>query len=274
MRNSRHASRNRQPSASKSSMDYWMSYSDLMSGLLLVFIILLIGSLLVSKQEMDAQKQEHEEQTAKHQQKEASLFHLEKGLADIMEVRAELSNQIYEQFAQSGRAHLFDKATGVVRLDKEITFEESSDRLTKQSQQAIEEYMEIYLRAVSANPTLRENVDQIIFEGHTNSNYSGTSTPEEGYLFNLNLSQQRAYSAMSHVITSGLAQKYNARSLLAASGFSSSRVLFDNDGNEDKELSRRLEIKFRLKDEQAMNQMRALFEKHKNKQADSHKAQP
>lgn len=281
MRNGRHSSRKRQPSASKSSMDYWMSYSDLMSGLLLVFIILLIGSLLVSKQEMESQKEEmesqqkeHDRQTAKHQQKEASLLLLENGLSDVLEVRAELSELIYEQFANSGRSHLFDKATGVVRLDKEITFDESSDQLTRQSQAAIEEYMEIYLRAVSANPKLRENVDQIIFEGHTNSNYSGLGTPEEGYLFNLHLSQLRAHSAMSHVITSGLAKKYDARSLLAASGFSSSRLILDKDGNEDKELSRRLEIKFRLKDEQAMNQMRALFEKHKGKQADLKRVQP
>ncbi len=266
MLNGRRSSRG----SSRQNMDYWMSYSDLMSGLLLVFIILLIGVLYVSKHDMevkvkklDEQAQQIEAEQKKLKAAEADLKHLNSGLSDVFDVRTRLLERLREQFSNSDSEVTFDDATGAVRLGSNILFDEGSDTLSKRGQQAIAKHMPVYLNALLSDPELRKEVDQIIFEGHTNSNYSGSSSAEAAYLFNLQLSQNRAYSAMTYVISSGVATDFDAQPLLSAIGFSHSRPILDADKIENKERSRRLEIKFRLKDEEAMARMRVLFEHRK-----------
>ena len=94
---------------------------------------------------------------------------------------------------------------------------------------------------------IRSNLDSIIIEGHTDSDGS--------YMYNLELSQKRAYEVMDFIYSwdesdNELLQKY-----LSASGKSYSEPILDKNGTENKEASRRIEVKFSISNEKAINEI-------------------
>jgi chemotaxis protein MotB len=91
----------------------------------------------------------------------------------------------------------------------------------------------------------------VIIEGHTDS--------DGGYLYNLDLSQKRAFAVMNFLLTLDFAKAHNIKPLMTASG----RAYLDPvviDGKEDKEASRRIEIKFRLKNQDAMEEIEKVLD--------------
>ena len=80
------------------------------------------------------------------------------------------------------------------------------------------------------------------------------------YVYNLNLSQARAEAVAAYclddkqeVFDRGLLDQ--VRSLVSVSGRSWSSPIYDSDGQIDADASRRVEIKFRLSDEELIDQM-------------------
>ena len=104
------------------------------------------------------------------------------------------------------------------------------------------------------NPAIKENIDRIVIEGHTDS--------DGGYLYNLKLSQERALSVMNYLSTLPIAKKYSLEKYLTASGRSYlDRVI--KDGTEDKEASRRIEFKFRLKNQNAFYEIEKILDENR-----------
>lgn len=233
-----------------------MSYSDLMAGLLMVFILMLVGSMIAAKHDVEVQKRELEE--AKRE-----LGEIQGDVGDILGVRAEIIERLRQRFADRGGDLTFDDATGAISLGTNILFEEGSDKLRQPGQDALRELLPVYFEALLGDERLRGHIGQVVFEGHTNTNFSGSSDVNHAYLFNLQLSQSRAYSVMSFVIRENLGSKYNLKGYLAAIGYSSSRPIFLDSANtiEDKERSRRLELRFRMKDEEALTKLNKIFRK-------------
>ena len=125
---------------------------------------------------------------------------------------------------------------------------ENSDKLDQNSK-ALEVFFPIYLNTVD-KWKLRNLVDEIRIEGHTDS--------DGGYIYNMGLSQNRAKNVLDFAIKLPELKKTASyfewsRSLLTANGLSFNRRLNQNgeimrypfNGNEDKDRSRRVEVKLR-----------------------------
>ena len=102
-------------------------------------------------------------------------------------------------------------------------------------------------------------VSEIIIEGHTDT--SG------GFMSNLVLSQQRAYAVAEHVLTRGFGYPTisgkmmdNLRPLVTVNGRSYSDPVLNEDGSVNMDASRRVVFKFRLTDEQMINQLKNILE--------------
>ncbi|MEA3492378.1 MAG: OmpA family protein [Campylobacterota bacterium] len=136
-----------------------------------------------------------------------------------------------------------DPKSGSLRFSSNILFDKGSAELKEQAKGSLKKAFEEYISTLVTNPTIKPHLDKIVIEGHTDS--------DGGYLYNLDLSQQRAFAVMNYLLTLDFAQKHNIKPLIVASG----RAYLDAvqvDGVEDKDASRRIEIKFRLKNEDAM----------------------
>ena len=79
------------------------------------------------------------------------------------------------------------------------------------------------------------------------------------YIYNLNLSQKRALAVMEYLLTLDFTKKHNIQPLMTASGRAYQDAIIV-DGVEDKNASRRIEIKFRLKNEDAMNEIEKVLD--------------
>ncbi len=144
-----------------------------------------------------------------------------------------------------------DSKNGSLRLSSNIFFDKGSAELKEEAKGTLKEAFEEYISTLVTNPTIRPHLDKVIIEGHTDSDGS--------YLYNLDLSQQRAFAVMNYLLTLKFTEKYNIKPLMVASG----RAYLDTikvNGVEDKDASRRIEIKFRLKNEDAMHEIEKVLD--------------
>jgi len=144
-----------------------------------------------------------------------------------------------------------DKKTGSLRLASNILFDSGEATLKPEAKVELKKAFEDYIGTLVRNKEIKPHLDKIIIEGHTDSVGS--------YIYNLNLSQKRALAVMEYLLTLDFTKKYNIRPLMTASG----RAYLDHivkDGVEDKDASRRIEIKFRLKNEDAMNEIEKVLD--------------
>jgi len=144
-----------------------------------------------------------------------------------------------------------DKKSGSLRLASNILFGSGESTLKPEAKVALKKAFEEYIGALVRNPKIKPHLDKIIIEGHTDSVGS--------YIYNLNLSQKRALAVMEYLLTLDFTTEHNIRPLMTASG----RAYLDTimvDGVEDKNASRRIEIKFRLKNEDAMQEIEKVLD--------------
>lgn len=144
-----------------------------------------------------------------------------------------------------------DKQSGSLRLASNVLFDKGSAILKPESEAELKQAFEEYIGALVTNQKIKPHLDRIIIEGHTDS--------DGGYLYNLDLSQKRAFAVMNFLLTLDFAKEQNIKPLMIASG----RAYLDAinvDGVEDKDASRRIEIKFRLKNEDAMDEIEKVLD--------------
>ena len=144
-----------------------------------------------------------------------------------------------------------DKNSGSLRLASNILFDKGSARLKDEAKTELKKSFEEYIGALVTNPKIKPHLDRIIIEGHTDS--------DGGYLYNLDLSQRRAFAVMNYLLSLDFAIEHNIKPLMIASG----RAYLDAvniNGVEDKDASRRIEIKFRLKNEDAMHEIEKVLD--------------
>lgn len=144
-----------------------------------------------------------------------------------------------------------DKKSGSLRLASNILFGSGQSTLKPEAKVALKRAFEEYIGALVTNPKIKPHLDKIIIEGHTDSVGS--------YIYNLNLSQKRALAVMEYLLTLNFTTQHNIRPLMTASGRAYLDIVMV-DGVEDKNASRRIEIKFRLKNEDAMHEIEKVLD--------------
>ncbi len=144
-----------------------------------------------------------------------------------------------------------DKKTGALRFSSKILFDRGSSKLKESAKRELRDTFEKYIGALVSNEAIRPHLDRIIVEGHTDS--------DGGYMYNLKLSQQRALAVMNYLLTLPIAKEYDLKRYLLASGRSYEDRIMKN-GREDKEASRRIEIKFSLKNRDAMYEIERILD--------------
>ena len=191
---------------------------------------------------LEARKTRYDDLVAKLQEQKAKI----KSLTGIkIKVIAELKHSLGDNVK-------IDPKSGSLRLASNILFDKGSSELKKSSKIELKKVFINYVGALTSNRTIKDQLDRIVIEGHTDS--------DGKYLFNLNLSQKRAYAVMNYLLSLEFTKSNNIKPLLVASGRSYLDTIYDKDGKENKYESRRIEIKFRLKNDDAMNEIERILD--------------
>ena len=227
-------------------------------------------TLSAQKQTMDAQQKTLDEQQVKLEAQQNTMS-AQQALLDEQQKTMEDQQRQLEQLvglktriitALSSALHSarisaeVDPANGSIALESNVLFEVNKADLSDRGRQFIDRFLPVYLN-VLFSPDYVDNLAEIIIEGHTDS--------QGDYITNLTLSQQRALAVASYVLSDDYrgitsAQKAQLRKLATANGRSWSDLKRDAYGNEDMDASRRVVFKFRLTDEQMIQQLKEILE--------------
>jgi len=145
-----------------------------------------------------------------------------------------------------GESIHIDPKSGAMRFSSNILFKQGEYRLKESAKSELKNVLYKYIHTLLADDTIRQHIDQITIEGHTNSDGS--------YLYNLQLSQRRALAVMEFLYSLDFSNEKLFQKYLSASGRAYADPVLKN-GREDKDASRRIEIKFRIKNEQAIKEL-------------------
>ena len=146
-----------------------------------------------------------------------------------------------------GKSINIDEKSGAIKFSSNILFDQNEYKLKEDSKKELSTILKKYLNALLGDKEMKKFIESITIEGHTNSDGS--------YLSNLQLSQQRAHAVMQFLYESNIIDRNLLSTYVNSSGRSSADLILDSNGNEDKDASRRIEIKFTIKNEEAIKEL-------------------
>lgn len=131
--------------------------------------------------------------------------------------------------------------SGSISLNANILFDSAEFNIKDEAKLELKKTLSNYFDAILSSPEILANIDSIVIEGHTDS--------VGGFTYNLDLSQKRALEIMKFI--NSFYKDKRLEKLLVAVGKSYNELKYKN-GVEDKQASRRIEIKLQFSNEQAI----------------------
>ena len=213
---------------SAASEAHWIPLSDLMTGLMVMF--LLIAVCYMVRVEADAEK----------------IKTVAVAYNDIRDALYAALRQEFSPDLPRWHAQLIKEDLTLRFSEPDILFAQGSSELKPAFKDILNEFFPRYVRILKS-PKFRDAISEIRIEGHTSSDWTGATSPDDAYLHNMELSQARTRSTLLYVLM--LPQVHGdvdwLRRLVTANGLSSSRPILDATRHEDAARSRRVEFKIR-----------------------------
>ena len=181
------------------------------------------------------------------QEKELSSYQVQ--IADLLGVRTRIVEDLRNSLARANISATVDPNTGDIVLDSKLMYETNSAVIREEGLAQLERLIPVYL-GVLLSDEYRDYVAEIMIEGHTDS--TGR------YERNLELSQERALNVAKFCMSLPALtarQKELLKKIVTAQGRADSNLVYNPDGTENQDRSRRVEIKFRLKDTEMIERM-------------------
>lgn len=189
------------------------------------------------------------ESTASHQKLVEDLNITKTRIKNLTGIRLKVVQELKDKL---GNKINIDPNSGAIRLPSSVLFDVGSFEIKPEAKVQLKETLEPYFAVLLGDKEIRDNIDRIIIEGHTDSD--GT------YMHNLDLSQKRALSVMAFIYSWDEKRNPLLQNYLSANGRSYSDRIFKN-GIEDKESSRRIEIKFSLSNKKSMEEIETFLKR-------------
>lgn len=125
----------------------------------------------------------------------------------------------------------------------DILFSEGEIELNVDYQRLLENFFPRYIAALSP---FKDSINEVRIEGHTSSTWNNYTNETDAYFKNMELSQGRTRSVLEYIyrLESVLTEQDWIKGHIAAVGFSSAKLIMNENGKEDRSRSRR--VSFRI----------------------------
>ncbi|MFC3854283.1 OmpA family protein [Salinispirillum marinum] len=204
--------------------EHWLSVSDLMAGLMMVFLLVAVIFMVNAEQE-------------RRTVTDVALLY--------ERLRLELYQDLLDEFSD-------DLPRWGAELDEDLTFrfsrndllfDRGENSLQPQFEAILADFFPRYVNIIYAE-RYRDDIRELRIEGHTDSSWTGLD-PDVAYIRNMELSQARTRAAAAFILA--LPELADLQSWLkenlTANGLSSSKLILGPDGLEDPDRSRRVEFR-------------------------------
>jgi outer membrane protein OmpA-like peptidoglycan-associated protein len=212
-----------------------------MTGLMMVFMLIAIVFMIQVQAEAKQTKElkeRAEEQAARMRQIAVIYNDLREKLYN--DLQAEFRNDLPKWGAE------LDHDLSIRFKEPDVLFANSKSELSSQFKDILADFFPRYLRILSS-PRYRESIEEVRIEGHTSSSWVFATSPDDAYMHNMELSQERTRSVLQYVLFMPRSSDLQGWLIahLTANGLSSSKLRFKLDGTENPETSRRVEFRVR-----------------------------
>ena len=216
------------------------------------------SEIAAQKEQLDALSIQLGDQQIQIDQQQKALEDQQVQIEALVGMRTRIISSLSSALKGASIQAQVDPTNGAIALESDVMFELGSYDLSERGERFIDRFLPVYLDVLFSEE-YENYVSEILIEGHTDS--LGT------YLDNLALSQQRALAVASYVLDDdyrgiSTAQKRRLREVVTANGRSFSDPVLDANGLEDMDASRRVVFKFRLTDEQMIQQLKSILEEN------------
>lgn len=205
--------------------EHWLTVSDLMAGLMMVFLFIAIAFMRHVSIERDKIK----DVAVAYQQNQVAIFDA---------LNSEFKNDLVSWEAS------IDKETLSFQFDSpEVLFSSGESSLKFEFKQILGDFIPRYLHVLDK---YRTSIDEVRIEGHTSSEWGIGTHPDDAYFFNMSLSQNRTRSVLNYsyfLSELSLEQRAWIKLSFAAVGLASSRLKLNDDDSENKQKSRRVSFR-------------------------------
>ena len=190
-------------------------------------------------------------QQAALNEKTALLKDQQAQIDQIIGVKADVIEALKKEFAKNNINVDIDTQTGAMTLESSVLFAYDEAELTEEGKQALEQVLPIYCKVLLQEDYMKY-LAEIIIDGYTDT--------DGDYSYNLQLSQQRSLAVAQYLLDIqgnflNSDQSQDLQEYLTVNGHSMANPVLDANGNVDKDASRRVEVKFRLKDEEMIEEL-------------------
>jgi len=200
---------------------FWTTMADLLLGLAIIFMTLFVLAMTGFTQQSLEQKQN--------------------------QIKA--SKELAEKLKSAQIDAEVDMVTGDIKISDLELFELSSYTLSDNGKTFLNKLMPIYINTIFSKEELISGVENIIIQGHTDSqSFSGIKTREEQFVKNMDLSTKRANAVAEHMFKTNYDKKYSEDliKMVVVEGKSFTEPIITN-GQEDYNKSRRVELRLKVK---------------------------
>lgn len=201
---------------------FWVTMTDLLLGLAIIFMTLFILAMTGFTQQKLQQQ------------------------ATQSEIAKELAQNMQEQKINVQ----IDKLTGQVKISDLELFKINSYELSENGKKYLDKFIPIYINTIFSNPKLYKKISNVVIQGHTDSQtFKNISSREKQFSKNMDLSLKRANAVAEYIFQTGYNKKYTDKltKTIVVEGRSSTDPIL-TEGKEDYAKSRRVELKLIVKD--------------------------
>ena len=217
--------------------EHWISISDMMAGLMVIFLFIAISYML----HVQAEQERIEQIAVTYEKLQSDLY------ADLEEE--------FKDDLNKWNAILKEQTLSIRFKEPEVLFEQGSAEVRPDFEKILKDFFPRYIRILmeskdsNGKPKYINDIAEIRIEGHTSSEWTENTSPEAAYIHNMKLSQGRTRSVLEYVLQiPSIRQNQEIRDWLklhlTANGLSSSKLIAPN-GIENKKESRRVEFRVR-----------------------------
>lgn len=210
--------------ATKQASEHWISMSDLMAGLMMVFLVISVANMRFVQIQRDKIK-------------EVAVAYQNTQVAIYQALDKEFSSDLAKWDAE------IDKTTLEFRFKSpEVLFDTGRFALKPRFKEILNDFFPRYMEVLT---TYREHITEVRIEGHTSTDWTGASNADDAYFNNMELSQGRTRSVLQYIYMMPAVEndKDWLKTAFAAVGFSSAHPVIGENNQEDSARSRRVSFK-------------------------------
>jgi outer membrane protein OmpA-like peptidoglycan-associated protein len=215
---------------------FGLSTGDLMAALLLIFVLLLIGSMLKLQEEFDSKSDVAER---------------------YKELQIELYNDLYKEFESDlelWQAEI-DSTLTIRFKEPDVLFDAGDSKLKSTFSAILTDFFPRYINVLRESKYI-DHIEEIRIEGHTSIEGRNGMDADESYFYNMKLSQDRTRSVLRFCLNMLQTDVFEwTRDRATANGLSSVKPISENESEIGRKQNRRVEFRIKTDAEKQIREM-------------------